>query len=139
MLSIVRFAAATARWTRSRSGTFCLSIYEQGRLARMTVRPATAQTAPAPTHEVFNQPPPLEDFDVFSTNVPLVEATQREGAGWVLERASALGRIVGGEPLHCGFAANENAPTLQTHDRLGHRIDEVEAHPAWPSLTPPRV
>jgi putative acyl-CoA dehydrogenase len=97
----------------------------------MTVTPATAQTALAPTHEVFNQAPPLENFDLFSTNIPLVEATQREGAGWVLERASALGRIVGGEPLHWGFAANENPPRLQTHDRFGNRIDEVEFHPAW--------
>ena len=30
--------------------------------------------------------------------------------------------------------ANENPPKLRTHDRYGHRIDEVEFHPAWHDL-----
>ena len=95
-----------------------------------------AQDTPAPfaTHSVFNQPPPLEHVDMFSTNVPLVEATRREGAGWVLERAAELGRLIGGEPMRWGFEANEHTPVLRTHDRYGNRIDEVEFHPAWHRL-----
>jgi putative acyl-CoA dehydrogenase len=96
---------------------------------------AGEDTAPWRTHTVFNQPPPLEGIDVFSSNVPLVEAVQREGAGWIAERASALGRFVGGEPQQqWGRLANENKPTLRTFDRYGNRIDEVEFHPAWHSL-----
>jgi putative acyl-CoA dehydrogenase len=73
--------------------------------------------------------------DVFSSNTPLVEAVRREGAEWVSERASALGRIVGGEPQQLwGRLANENKPILRTHDRYGNRIDEVEFHPAWHKL-----
>ncbi len=30
--------------------------------------------------------------------------------------------------------ANENPPRLRTHDRYGHRIDEVDFHPAWHRL-----
>src|SRR3546814_4426766 len=30
-----------------------------------------------------------------------------------------------------GYAANENKPKLKTYDRYGHRIDEVEFHPAY--------
>src|SRR5664280_2940419 len=87
------------------------------------------------THEVFNQPPPLQGVDVFASNVPLVEAVAREGAGWVTERASALGRLVGGEPQQeWGRLANENEPQLRTFDRYGNRIDEVEFHPAWHQL-----
>src|SRR6266576_7109589 len=56
--------------------------------------------APWQTHTVFNQAPPLEGVDVFTSNLPLVQAVEREGAGWVSERASALGRFVGGEPQH---------------------------------------
>jgi putative acyl-CoA dehydrogenase len=52
----------------------------------------------------------------------------------VLARASALGRIVGGEPLRWGVQANENPPRLHTHDRFGNRVDEVEFHPAWHKL-----
>jgi len=91
--------------------------------------------APWQTHTVFNQPPPLDGVDVFASNTPLVEAVQREGAGWVQERASALGRFVGGEPQQWwGRLANENRPVLRTHDRYGNRIDEVEFHPAWHRL-----
>ena len=51
------------------------------------------------------------------------------------ERASALGRLVGGEPQQqWGRLANENRPVLRTLDRYGNRIDEVEFHPAWHQL-----
>jgi putative acyl-CoA dehydrogenase len=98
---------------------------------------AATGDAPWQTHTVFNQPPPLEGIDVFSSNLPLVEAVQREGAGWVSERASLLGRFVGapGGPQHeWGRLANENKPVLRTFDRYGHRIDEVDFHPAWHQL-----
>jgi putative acyl-CoA dehydrogenase len=87
------------------------------------------------THTVANQAPPLEGVDVFASNLPLVEATQREGASWVAQRASELGVIVGGEPQQLwGRLANENKPVLHTHDPYGNRIDEVEFHPAWHQL-----
>jgi putative acyl-CoA dehydrogenase len=66
-----------------------------------------------------------------------VEAVEREGAGWVSERAAALGRFVGaagGPQQEWGRLANENKPVLRTFDRYGHRIDEVEFHPAWHQL-----
>jgi putative acyl-CoA dehydrogenase len=99
-------------------------------------RAATGEgSAPWRTHEVFNQVPPLEGRDVFSDNTPLVEATEREGATWVLERASELGELIGGEPQQVwGPQANENRPVLHTHDRYGYRLDEVEFHPAWHQL-----
>jgi putative acyl-CoA dehydrogenase len=87
------------------------------------------------THEVFNQAPPLEGIDVFSSNLPLVEALRREGGGWAEERAATLGKFVGGLPQqYWGRLANENKPILRTHDRYGNRIDEVEFHPAWHKL-----
>src|SRR5260370_34983180 len=30
--------------------------------------------------------------------------------------------------------ANANRPELRSHDRYGHRVDEVEFHPAWHQL-----
>jgi putative acyl-CoA dehydrogenase len=87
------------------------------------------------THTIANQTPPLEGVDVFSSNLPLVEAAKREGASWVLPRAAELGKFVGGEPQQLwGRLANENKPVLKTHDRYGNRIDEVEFHPAWHQL-----
>ncbi len=100
-----------------------------------TLPRAQSSEAPWKTHTVFNQPPPLDGTDVFASNTALVEAVRREGAGWVGERASALGRFVGGEPQQeWGRLANENKPVLRTFDRYGNRIDEVEFHPAWHKL-----
>ena len=105
-----------------------------------TVSQPACEDAPWRTHTVANQPPPLVGIDVFSSNLPLVEATEREGAGWIAERASALGRFVGevggvgGSPIEWGRLANENKPVLHTHDRYGNRLDEVEFHPAWHQL-----
>ncbi len=87
------------------------------------------------THEVFNQPPPLVGYNVFGADRALVEAVDREGAGWARAELEALGRLAGSEEaIGWGFAANANPPALRTHDRFGHRIDEVEFHPAWHEL-----
>ncbi len=100
-----------------------------------TLQPTAVGDARWKTHTVLNQPPPLDGVDVFESNTPLVEATEREGAGWVRERASALGKLIGGEPQQqWGRLANENKPILRTFDRYGNRIDEVEFHPAWHKL-----
>jgi putative acyl-CoA dehydrogenase len=105
-----------------------------------TVSQPTDTNATWQTHTVSNQTPPLQGVDVFSSNLPLVEATKREGASWALPRAAELGKIVGGEdgadggPILWGRLANENKPVLKTHDRYGNRIDEVEFHPAWHKL-----
>jgi putative acyl-CoA dehydrogenase len=88
----------------------------------------------APDTQTWNQSPPLEGYNLFATNRPLVDAVRREGGGWAEERLSALGDELGGEPLRWGELANRNTPQLHTHDRFGHRIDEVEFHPAWHSL-----
>ena len=87
-----------------------------------------------PTHEVANQVPPLEGRNLFADNVALVEALEREGGGWALERALEVGAAWGGEPVRWGFEANENPPRLKAFDRYGHRIDEVEFHRAWHDL-----
>jgi putative acyl-CoA dehydrogenase len=81
-----------------------------------------------------NQPPPLEGYDLFTTNRPLVEALRREGGGACEDDVSALGVELGGEPLEWGRLANANPPLLRSHDRYGERLDEVEFHPSWHSL-----
>src|SRR5918992_246268 len=98
-------------------------------MARVEERPAGA------THEVFNQSPPLENYNVFGADRPLVEAVEREGGGWATERIAELGAICGRpDTIRLGVEANENPPRLRTHDRFGHRVDEVEFHPAWHEL-----
>ena len=85
--------------------------------------------------EVFNQPPPLEDYNLFAADVPLQEALRREGAAWAESTVSEFGALMGSaETLRLGEQANRHPPTLRTHDRFGHRVDEVDFHPAWHEL-----
>jgi putative acyl-CoA dehydrogenase len=89
----------------------------------------------AATHDVTNQPPPLVDYDVYACDQPLVEGVARHDAAWANEQLSALGTRAGSEQAQeWGRQANENPPKLVSYDRYGHRIDEVEFHPAWHSL-----
>src|SRR5579883_169574 len=86
------------------------------------------------THEVTNQPPPLGEYDLFATDRGLAAGLVREGGGWAEARVRSFGATVGGEPFVWGQQANAYPPVLRTHDRFGHRIDEVEYHPAWHAL-----
>jgi putative acyl-CoA dehydrogenase len=86
------------------------------------------------THDVENQPPPLAPYDAYGTDVALREALVREGGGWAEPQVAAYGPIAGGEAMALGVAANAHRPTLHTHDRFGHRIDDVEFHPAYHRL-----
>ena len=87
------------------------------------------------THEVFNQPPPLLDYNLFTADRALSEALQREGAGWAVTRAIELGAVCGrAETIEWGVQANASPPVLRTHDRFGHRVDVVEYHPAYHQL-----
>src|SRR6266568_7105457 len=86
------------------------------------------------THEVVNQVPPLAGLDVADDPV-LLAAVEREGAGWSLGELHGLGRLAGSASTQeQARLANEYPPVLRTHDRYGHRIDEVEFHPAWHAL-----
>ncbi|HJP80137.1 MAG TPA: acyl-CoA dehydrogenase family protein [Pseudonocardiaceae bacterium] len=87
-----------------------------------------------PTHEVSNQVPPLTGHDV-AEYPTLLESLHREGAGWAEAGLHELGRLAGTEEvIEWGRQANNNPPVLRTHDRYGHRIDEVAFHPAWHEL-----
>ncbi|WP_116050045.1 acyl-CoA dehydrogenase family protein [Amycolatopsis palatopharyngis] len=86
------------------------------------------------THEVTNQVPPLTGHDV-ADDPALLESLHREGAGWAEPELRELGRLAGTEQAQeWGRLANENPPVLRTHDRYGHRVDEVEFHPHWHDL-----
>ena len=88
-----------------------------------------------PTHQVLNQPPPLEEYDVFGADAALVEAVSRHGAEWARNELHRLGALAGSaESIGWGFDANRHPPELHTHDRFGHRIDTIEYHPAYHEL-----
>jgi putative acyl-CoA dehydrogenase len=86
------------------------------------------------THEVTNQVPPLVGHDL-AADPALLEGLHRYGAGWAEADLHTLGTLGGGsQAQEWGRLAHAYPPVLRTHDRFGHRIDEVEFHPSWHDL-----
>src|SRR5215467_818524 len=75
------------------------------------------------THEVVNQVPAL------------TEILAVYDADWFAPQAHEIGKRVGSARVQeLARQANRNLPELRTHDRWGHRIDQIEFHPAWHEL-----
>jgi putative acyl-CoA dehydrogenase len=86
------------------------------------------------THEVTNQVPPIDGYDV-AADPALLEGVRKQGAEWVEPELHELGKLAGGEQAReWGRLVNAYPPVLKTHDRFGNRIDEVEFHPHWHDL-----
>jgi len=82
-----------------------------------------------------NQPPILENYNLFTSDAALRGAVEANGGAWNNARAENYGAILGrSETLELGDLANEFTPVLKTHDRFGNRIDSVEFHPAYHAL-----
>lgn len=78
------------------------------------------------THTVLNQSTPRVDIDELATNPALVEGVETYDAGWALDHLHTVGELVGSAAFAADAArANTATPVLATHDRYGHRIDEV--------------
>lgn len=88
------------------------------------------------THEVTNQPPALGALDLFRADPILRDACAWAGvAGPHGDRLSAFGARVGSpEVQRWAVQANQHPPTFIPFDRYGHRVDEVEFHPAYHAL-----
>ena len=80
----------------------------------------------------FNQPPPLDGFDLFAADQALQQAALAEAPSLETSALHEVGRLAGSpEMIELGAEANRNEPELRTHDRFGERIDEVHFHPSW--------
>ena len=87
------------------------------------------------THQVLNQPPPIGDLDLLANDPVLADLTAANGAEGHLPAMAEYGRRIGStEAFQWGVDANRFPPELRTHDRYGHRVDQVEFHPAWHHL-----
>lgn len=87
------------------------------------------------THSVSNQPPPFEDVNLFATDTSLSAAFGKFGAAKHQKRVLEFGARAGSaEAIEWSRQANRFPPQLVNFDRFGHRIDEVEFHPAYHDL-----
>jgi putative acyl-CoA dehydrogenase len=87
------------------------------------------------THEVFNQSPPYENVDLFSSDRPLLEAVKANGGAGEAAALSAFGKAWGtAERFTLAREANENPPKLHAFDAKGNRRDTIEFPPAYHSF-----
>ncbi len=87
------------------------------------------------THEIFNQPTPLENYNLFTGNQALRDALKFNAPRMDTAPLLALGQTLGsaGMQTHARLA-NTHTPELLTHDRFGRRVDQVEFHPSYHAL-----
>jgi putative acyl-CoA dehydrogenase len=84
------------------------------------------------THEVFNQPDPLVDTNLFVGNLGMQAALKFNAPALDTVPLHALGGLVGSAEMQThARLANVFTPQLKTHSRFGHRIDQVEFHPSY--------
>ena len=96
----------------------------------MTCTPGTHAT-----HEVTNQSRPFEGVNLFRANRPLQDALRLFAPTLATACLDQLGAEAGSAAVQAhARLANTNGPLLHTHDRYGHRIDEVEFHPSYHAL-----
>lgn len=87
------------------------------------------------THTVENQPPVLEDVNLYASDPVLARFVDLDGGGRHDELLRGYGRNIGSARAYrWGHDANRYPPQLVTHDRYGHRTDRVEFHPSWHAL-----
>ncbi|MDP2407029.1 MAG: isovaleryl-CoA dehydrogenase [Hydrogenophaga sp.] len=87
------------------------------------------------THEVFNQVDPLVDVNLFAGNRAMQDALRFNAPSLDTAPLQALGQQVGSAEMQThARLANVFTPQLKSHDRFGHRMDQVEFHPSYHAL-----
>ncbi|MFD4351721.1 acyl-CoA dehydrogenase family protein [Nocardia sp. NPDC058518] len=86
------------------------------------------------THEVTNQA--VQPFGLDTADyAPITDALRRAGAAQRLPEVLAAGELASSRHgVELGDLAEAHPPTLRTHDRYGHRVDEVVYDPAYHQL-----
>ncbi|HXD40295.1 MAG TPA: acyl-CoA dehydrogenase family protein, partial [Ramlibacter sp.] len=87
------------------------------------------------THEVFNQPEPLVDYNLFEGNNALRAGLKFNAPQLDTGALATLGKTLGSQEMQThARLANIYTPQLHTHDRFGRRADLVEFHPSYHAL-----
>ncbi len=92
-------------------------------------------SAHSTTHIVNNQTPPLCGHNLYAGDQALRDSVHFYGGHWAEEDLQRYGEVCGRpEMIERGYAANEFKPILESHDRIGNRIDLVRYHPSYHQL-----
>lgn len=89
----------------------------------------------AETHALTNLSCEMQDYNLYTQDVALVEAVHREGGAAAAAGMDAFGQMCGtADYLELGRLANRVRPEFDSHDRFGRRVDLVRFHPAYHQL-----
>ncbi len=87
------------------------------------------------THEVFNQSEALENGNLLDDDLALQNGLAAFAPQADMTALRDYGQRCGSaEVIALGFDANDYKPQFDSHDRFGHRIDQVRFHPAYHQL-----
>ena len=87
------------------------------------------------THTVLNQAEPRVNVNEFTSNTALYEATQTFAPKANFQQLEHIGQTVGGADYQRDAQlANTFTPTHRSHDQWGHRVDEIDFHPAYHNI-----
>ena len=86
------------------------------------------------THQVLNQSKELVPLPLWSADPAMSEAFELWGREAISSVKSFADQVGSAEVIDWGWRANRTKPRLITHDRFGHRVDEVDFHPAYHQL-----
>jgi putative acyl-CoA dehydrogenase len=87
------------------------------------------------THEVFNQPPAFAGVNLFTGDEALKAALAQTAGTTEPAVFEEFGAIAGSrEMAEAARLANDDPPQLRLFDPMGHRLDQVEFHPAYHQL-----
>lgn len=79
------------------------------------------------THIVFNQAPPLVDYNMFTRDRVLMELMSRYGAPWATEQLTNFGQYAGStQAQKWAVRSNKIEPKLERFDARGYRTNIVE-------------
>ena len=85
------------------------------------------------THQVTNQPAEF-DYNLYTSDHALQNCVQVFGGQHSTDALTAYGGKAMHNLMHMAATANTAKPELRTHDRFGHRINQVDFHPFYHSL-----
>ncbi|PXF32458.1 acyl-CoA dehydrogenase [Pokkaliibacter plantistimulans] len=89
----------------------------------------------ADTHKVFNVASHLTDYNLYTSDHALQQAVSALAARPDHHQLKLFGAESGSATMIShGFLANEHRPVFHSHDRFGHRVDQVEYHPSYHAL-----
>ena len=86
-----------------------------------------------PTHQVTNQPVEF-NYNLYTSDRALQNSVAVFGGQYAADELERYGGRAMHNLMHSASSANNSKPVLRTHDRFGHRINQVDFHPAYHSL-----